>query len=197
MLVLRLQLKKQLFHGDGGKDLKLFPVGLSRVLCPKTQGLFDPQRTPGSQLSHLCLTSTGREDTGLKVKFRLCHFSAVQETRTWPHKHLLLLRAVQTPLTHKEDRERAGVSPTSPTSPSHEEQIQTGSGKTLQANLHLKSHTAASWSFQNLWVFQKKGLQQQSANPQATQLCFFNAALNRGIVWVGRDLTAHLIPPLP
>lgn len=78
--MLRLQLKKQLFHGDRGKDLKLFPVGLSRVLCPKIQGLFDPQRTPGSQLSHLCLTSAGSEDMGLKVKFRLCHFSAVQET---------------------------------------------------------------------------------------------------------------------
>lgn len=94
MLVLRLQLKKQLFHGDRGKDLKLFPVGLSRVLCPKIQGLFDPQRTPGSQLSHLCLTSAGSEDRGLKVKFRLCPF------RTQPHKHSVLLGAVQTHLTH-------------------------------------------------------------------------------------------------
>lgn len=85
---------------DRGKDLKLFPVGLSRVLCPKTQGLFDPQRTPGSQLSHLCLTSAGGEDTALEVKFRLCHLSALQETRTWPHKHLLLRRAMQTHLTH-------------------------------------------------------------------------------------------------
>lgn len=93
MLVLRLQLKKQLFHGDRGKDLKLFPVGLSRVLCPKIQGLFDPQRTPGSQLSHLCLTSAGSEDMGLKVKFRLCPF------RAWPHKHSLLLRPCR-PTSH-------------------------------------------------------------------------------------------------
>lgn len=104
MLVLRLQLKKQLFHGHRGKDLKLFPVGLSMVLCPKTQGLFDPQRTPGSQLSHLCLTSAGGEDTALKVKFRLCHFSAVQEGRAWPHKHS------QTHLTHRRTEQELGCS---------------------------------------------------------------------------------------
>lgn len=106
---------------DRGKDLKLFPVGLSRVLCPKTQGLFDPQRTPGSQLSHLCLTSAGGEDTALEVKFRLCHLSALQETRTWPHKHLLLRRAMQTHLTHREDSVEAEVLPTDPTSPSQAE----------------------------------------------------------------------------
>lgn len=112
MLVLRLQLKKQLFHGDRGKDLKLFPVGLSRVLCPKTQGLFDPQRTPGSQLSHLCLTSAGSENGGLKVKFRLCHFSAVQETTqtfTAPEG------PADPPDTHREDRAGAGLLPTNPT----------------------------------------------------------------------------------
>lgn len=157
MLVLRLQLKKQLFffsfHGDRGKDLKLFPVGLSRVLCPKTRGLFDPQRTPGSQLSHLCLTSAGIEDMGLKVKFRLCHFSAVQETRPWPHKYLLLLRAMQTPLTHRGDRAGVGCPPP----PSQAEQTQTGSGEKLQANSHLESHPAALWSFQNLCCSKRKG----------------------------------------
>lgn len=161
MLVLRLQLKKQLFHGDRGEDLKLFPVGLSRVLCPKIQGLFDPQRTPGSQLSHLCLTSAGSEDMGLKVKFRLCHFSAVQETTQ-------TFTAPQGPAdpadTHREHR--AGVLPTCPTQNKpklalvkHPRQIHTWRATQLLDGAH-----------KNLF-FQEKGLQQKSANPQATQLC--------------------------
>lgn len=168
MPVLRLRLKRQLFHGDKGKDLKLFPVGLSRVLCPKIQGLFDPQRTPGSQLSHLCLTSAGSEDRGLKVKFRLGPF------RTQPHKHSVLLRAVQTHLTHGGTGQELGCSPPALPplpSPGHTaEQTQTGSAEMLWANLHLESLPAASWSLQNPCFNKRKAPAQVSKPTSHTAL---------------------------
>lgn len=159
MLVLRLQLKKQLFHGDGGKDLKLFPVGLSRVLCPKIQGLFDPQRTPGSQLSHLCLTSAGSEDMGLKVKFRLCPFrtqafTAPKGRADPPHTQGGQGRSWGVP--HQPHLPFPGWA-TKHNKPKLAEQTQTGSAEMLWANPHLESHPAASWSLQNFCFSKRKG----------------------------------------
>lgn len=66
---------------------------------------------------------------GLKVKFRLCHFSAVQET-------------TQTFTAPKGPADPADTH-TGSTEQEHTAQTQTGSGETPQTNPHLDSHPAA------------------------------------------------------